>query len=552
MALRALAVAAAAAAAAAVAVGSAAVPAAAPAPAAPPNKLKGFVLTSYAAGGYSGPGTAAVVAEMAAAGVEVVEVMFTWYVDNVVNATAVAPHPPGSPTDADVVAAIDAVASAGLTVALKPHIDSLDGVWRAFIGTQYTSEAQWAAFFSNYTAFITHAAGLCAGRCAYFNVGTELDGSFHREPEWRAVIAAVRAAVPPATRLWLGPNWNWQGLPGYQRVAFWDALDYLGVDFYAPVAGAPDPTLATAVAGWAPYIANLTSFWATVGGGTKPFIFAEIGYASYADAAVNAPGCCTGPPDPATQATLYSAFFAAAWDAPFMGGAFWWAWDASGAAGNPCSTDFSVYRKPAAAVLSAAYGGRRAPAAAAAAAAAAAPRDPAAPAPVVVYANGTSAWEDWSWGGVTVDFSVAGDAYPGHAASAVATWAAGNTGAVSLHFPGAGGAPLNVTGFTALTFDVRVPNASDAAALTAWLCSAPDCPQSAGLPTVQVVDYGTAVGSCALPTDWAADPAAARVSIPLSALGVADPAVGVVSRVSIGAYGVEAGFHFGLDNVVFE
>lgn len=125
---------------------------------APPTlPMKGFVYTSYSANGFQMANQDA--ANMASLGIRVVEVMATWYVENTVNATRIFQDPTKSPLDADVVRAIRAVQAAGMSVALKPHIDSLDGVWRAEIGTQFKNASQWDDFFSNYTAFITVGGG---------------------------------------------------------------------------------------------------------------------------------------------------------------------------------------------------------------------------------------------------------------------------------------------------------------------------------------------------------------------------------------------------------
>ena len=207
---------------------------------------RGFVYTSYSSGGYSRNASAVSLREAAATGVRVIELMATYYVDNAVNATRISADASASPTDADIVRALADAASAGLRVAMKPHIDSRDGVWRANIGTAFVSEEEWADFFSNYTAFVCHFARLAAAApqpAVGFNVGTELDGTHGREAEWRTVIAAVREALPGAA-LWLGPNWEWQGSPGWELVPFWDALDFIGVDMYAPLSSHDDPTLA--------------------------------------------------------------------------------------------------------------------------------------------------------------------------------------------------------------------------------------------------------------------------------------------------------------------
>lgn len=493
-----------------------------------PTFRQGFSYTTYSSGTFSEPSSALSLSLMASpsVGVRAVEIMATYYVDNSVNSTAI--HPTASsPTDADVGAAIRDALAAGLTPVLKPHIDCLDGVWRANIGTQFTTEAQWAAWFGNYTAFITHFAGLAAlhGATAGFNLGTELDGTHHREADWRLVVAAVRAVLPPPTKLWLGPNWDWQGVPGYTLVGFWDALDYLGVDMYPPLASHPDPTLDEAVAGWAPIVANLNAFSAAHGG--KQFIFAEIGFASWQRAAVDAPGCCAGPPDPATQGVLYASFFQAVYAQPWLGGVFWWAWSAGHVKAEPCATDFEVLGKPAQAVLASHY----------------LPGARGGPQPLVVYdggANPPTAWENWSFN-ARVDLADTSDPYPGHPIS-ILTAITAAYGALALHAL----APQDVSPFTVLRFDIRAPNASAAYALAVYLCFADDCDGNNSGPQVSVDAYAPASAPCTVPASWDADPGAARVAIPLGDL--LPSGAGAVHRVQFTA---NAPVDFGLDNVEF-
>jgi len=124
-----------------------------------PPFRQGFSYVTYSAGSFSQPSSTKSLSLMASpsVGIRAVEIMATYFVANSANATAI--HPTASsPTDADVAAAIRDALAAGLTPVLKPHIDCLDGVWRANIGTKFTTEAQWTAWFSNYTAFITHCA----------------------------------------------------------------------------------------------------------------------------------------------------------------------------------------------------------------------------------------------------------------------------------------------------------------------------------------------------------------------------------------------------------
>jgi hypothetical protein len=282
-----------------------------------------------------------------------VEIMMTQYVDTIAD-TLIHPVAPKTPTDDAVRHAIATAQAAGMAVALKPHVDSLDGVWRGEIGTKYTTREhgstgmewgrtrqrprhlrriralpplcaaqQWADWFSNYTAFVTHYAALAqdAG-VAYFNVGTELDSTESHAAEWRAVIAAARAQFT-AGPMWYGCSWS----PGPYAVSWWDALDFIGVDAYFPLSATPDPNVTALVEAWQPIAANLSALSASLGG--KKVVFAEIGYASFVGAAVQPWACCSGPVDLATQANLFAAFFQAVWTQPWFGGVFWWAWPAS-------------------------------------------------------------------------------------------------------------------------------------------------------------------------------------------------------------------------------
>jgi hypothetical protein len=503
--------------------------------------LNGFVLTTYSPGVYSSNVSAQALREMAQTNVRVVQVMFTWYVPNSVNSTSIAPTG-SSPTDADVLAAIASARAAGMQVALKPHIDCLDSVWRAHIGTGFTTEAQWGAFFASYTAFVLHSAALArqGGAVGGFNVGTELDGTFHREAEWRAVIAAVRGALPAGVPLWLGPNHSWNGTQGYRLVHFWDALDFLGVDMYAPLASHPDPTLQEAVAGWAPIIGNLSQFY-TEQGAAKGFILAEIGYASYQGAAQDPPGCCVGPPDAPTQAILYASFFQAVYTQPWLAGVFWWAWDASHTAATtaPCSTDFDVVGKAAQGVVAQAYGGG-AVSRSGGALGASAPSAASAP-PLSLYANGHTQLSDWSFG-AAVALASAANPYPGHSASCSVSVSA-EYGALALRAQ----APVNATPYSSLQFDLRVDpgNVGAAYTLQAWLCACDDCGrggQCPALPALDVDAYAPPPSApCTIPFAWGA----ARVSIPLADLLPGRNAT-AFKRLQLGG---DKGLQFSVDNV---
>jgi hypothetical protein len=491
--------------------------------------MHGFVYTSYDKGTYSSPTSTLALQKLASTNVRVIELMATYYVDNSVNATSI--HATQStPTDADILRAIADAHAAGLQVALKPHIDSLDQVWRANIGTHFTTEQQWSDWFASYTAFILHFCGLYVqgGVTSGFNVGTELDGTHWREAQWRAVIAAARAALPAGTPLWLGPNWSWNNTQGYRNVHFWDALDFLGVDMYHPLASHADPTLQEAIAGWGPIVADLQDFWQAAGG-KKGFVLAEIGYASYPQAATNPPGCCSGRPDEATQSILYQSFFSAVWGQPFFAGVFWWAWDASHAQAVACTTDFEILGKAAQTIVRNAYGSSSDGSSGSGSGG--------------VYSNGATSWADWSWGS-SVNLKDAQQPFPGHTYSASARLGA-EYGALALRAP----SPFNLSAYTALEFNLHADGSPQSYALEVFLCACDDCssesPQCPKLPAVQVGTYSPASSPCDVPSSWAGS----TYSVPLADL-LGGP-VGAAPTISRVQWGGKGNLTFAVDNVAF-
>lgn len=375
---------------------------------------------------------------------------------------------------------------------------------------------------------------------------------------------------------------------------------------YHPLSDHNDPTLAEATAGWADIIGNASAFWKSAqgGNGTKGIIFAEIGYASWVGAATNPPSCCSGPPDPTTQAILYQSFFDAVWGQPWMAGVFWWAWPENQPAGTPCGLGFDIWTKPAANVIATYYGGKnnsfhaavidnaglsaedkarfiagRPPYSSAGPsspryhASSASPSSSASP--IAVYANGITTWEDWSYGATAV-FNYSVNPYPAHQYSLMGTITSGY-GAVTLTYPGPG-TTLNLTScsstgsasdaacYTNLEFDLVIANQTQSVELSAWLCACDDCSNCAGpqLPDVSLIYYGPELSTCTLPTAWpASDPAAAHFVIPLTDLypapaaastsSAAAPYAMTIARLQIGITWDQEGvpMAFQVDNLQF-
>ncbi|HEX6839721.1 MAG TPA: hypothetical protein VF334_24250, partial [Polyangia bacterium] len=130
----------------------------------------------------------------------------------------------------------------GIKVALKPHLWIRHGEWQGDL--QFGNDDAWRAWFNSYRAFILRYAAL-AERDGYdmLVIGTELKSATACDPEcWRALIAELRGVYHgPLT---YAANWD-----EAERVPFWSALDFIGVDAYAPIAdksGAAEPALCVA------------------------------------------------------------------------------------------------------------------------------------------------------------------------------------------------------------------------------------------------------------------------------------------------------------------
>jgi len=306
--------------------------------------IRGFDFAAWGPGIYRTPGSDTSLANLAATGANWVGIVVTVYQPDR-RATDIRRLPVATPTDADLRHAIATAHRLGLKVMLKPHVDLSrdDAHWRGDIGNAFT-EAQWSRWFAAYTRIITGYAALArAERVELFCVGTELEGTSGRETEWRRVIAAVRAAY--GGPLVYAANWSGEAA----AIRFWDALDYLGVDAYYPLATEAGATVAELQQGWAAGVNELAGLHARW---KKPILLTEVGFRSSA-------GACREPwewqSSPALdlqeQANGYQATFQALWMQPWLAGLFWWDWEADLTHGGAQDRGYTPWGKPAEAIV---------------------------------------------------------------------------------------------------------------------------------------------------------------------------------------------------------
>ncbi|MDQ4138969.1 MAG: hypothetical protein M3142_00445, partial [Bacteroidota bacterium] len=215
---------------------------------------------------------------------------------------------------------------AGIKTLLKPHIWLRDREQAKWIGDiEMTSEADWQAWFKNYSAFILHYARLAEeNQIEALCIGTELmKSAITREKDWRQMIREIRQVYHG--QLTYAANWYLE----YEKIKFWDALDFIGVQGYFPLTKKNNPSLTELQAGWKPYLADLKNIATKY---QKPVVFTEVGYKSTSDAAIE-PWKWPDREKTAeqyesyqTQANCYEALFQTLWQQPWFGGTFIWKW----------------------------------------------------------------------------------------------------------------------------------------------------------------------------------------------------------------------------------
>ena len=226
----------------------------------------------------------------------------------------------------------------GLRVMLKPHI------WagRRFHGSiAFESEERFEAWFGDYRRWMLHYARLAEmTRADILSIGNELAGLTVRESAWRSLVRDVR-------RIYRGPltyGAHWES--EVERIGFWDELDYIGVNFYYPIAAAgaaPRPD--------SPEIAAAARAVEEVGARFgKPVLFTEVGFPALATAAARPWEENGSALDPELQARCYEAWLEAFARAPNVKGMFWWKWPSHGR-GSPFDPSHRPLAKPALRVL---------------------------------------------------------------------------------------------------------------------------------------------------------------------------------------------------------
>jgi hypothetical protein len=162
----------------------------------------------------------------------------------------------------------------GFKILVKPQLAWWGSPFSWPGDVHFDAPEQRARFWQDLTRWVVELARATRDADA-FCVATELERMQDDEDAMRALVAAARGQ----TRALLTYAANWTR---FDQLAFWDALDAVGVQAYFPLSEAEDPGAAEIRRGWQGPLARLHALHERTG---KPIVFTELGYNRSLDAA---------------------------------------------------------------------------------------------------------------------------------------------------------------------------------------------------------------------------------------------------------------------------
>ena len=238
--------------------------------------------------------------------------------------------------------------SEGISVMLKPQI----WVWRGeFTGDiKMNAEEDWKLLEKSYTNFILLYAKVAQKyQVPLFCIGTELHTFVQAKPDfWKELIKKVKKVY--RGKLTYAENWD-----QYEKVPFWDQLDFIGIDAYFPLSEKKTPTLIDLNQKWIPHKENMKNLSSKF---KKPILFTEYGYRSvnYGTLEPWKTDRSKGNINHILQKNALSSLYSTFWNEPWFAGGFLWKWFHNHEkAGGLEDNRFTVQNKPAQKIVQSQY-----------------------------------------------------------------------------------------------------------------------------------------------------------------------------------------------------
>lgn len=241
---------------------------------------------------------------------------------------------------------IELAQKSGLKIMIKPQVFIPNG----WVGEmEFDDDDDWKKWESSYRAYLITFARIAAEyNIELLCIGTEYRIAVNkREAFWRQLIKEIRQFYKGL--LTYSSNWD-----SYEKVPFWDALDYVGISAYFPLSDMDTPPTLLLSYRWNKYVRKLRNISKKY---RKQILFTEFGYLSVDGAAgktwelekkINVLDI-----NEQAQANGYQALLASFWKQDFWAGGFLWKWfpEGQGHEGYP-ERDYTPQNKKASKVVS--------------------------------------------------------------------------------------------------------------------------------------------------------------------------------------------------------
>lgn len=172
-------------------------------------------------------------------------------------------------TPAGVKKTIALAQQQGIKVMLKPQV-YFPRSWSGNLS--FENESDWQQWESDYTAFIMTFVQIASEmKVEMICIGTEFKQSVIQRPSfWKEMIEKIRKNYPG--KLTYASNWD-----EFDKVTFWDQLDFIGINAYFPLCEEPTPSQSQLKKAWIPPMESIRAIHEKF---KKPVIFTEYGYLS--------------------------------------------------------------------------------------------------------------------------------------------------------------------------------------------------------------------------------------------------------------------------------
>lgn len=212
---------------------------------------------------------------------------------------------------------IETAKSLGYGIMLKPHVWKRHG---EFTGEHtYGKEEDWLKFEDSFSKYILHYAKIADSLgVSIFCLGTEWEKFVVARPVfWKKLIKEIRGVY--SGKLTYASNWD-----EFNKVPFWEELDFIGVDGYFPLVNTTTPTEEEVEKGLVPFKNELKQLSDSV---NRKVLFTEYGFRSRNNTAFKPwESDRSGEVNLVGQVNGYQGFFRSFWKEEFIAGGFLWKW----------------------------------------------------------------------------------------------------------------------------------------------------------------------------------------------------------------------------------